>query len=108
MQGESDGNNARDSKAYEQNLTNFIARVRNDLNSKDLLFVAGKIKWPRSKKWKVVNESMDKVTKKDPNVAVVETSDLTAIGPRNAHFNAPSVLKLGERMGEAFLSKMKI
>eukprot|EP01121_Diplochlamys_sp_Union-15-3_P021058 TRINITY_DN8411_c0_g1_i1.p1 TRINITY_DN8411_c0_g1~~TRINITY_DN8411_c0_g1_i1.p1 ORF type:complete len:246 (-),score=52.32 TRINITY_DN8411_c0_g1_i1:47-748(-) len=103
MQGESDGNNATRSKAYEPNLKLLIQKVREDLSTPELIFVVGKIKWPKAKKMSVVNQSIANVAKNVSNVRVVETADLAAIGGGNHHFNAESLYKLGERMAESYL-----
>jgi hypothetical protein len=105
MQGETDGADARAASAYAQNLRTFIRRLRADLKTDALPFVLGRIGPPTPRghaHQELVRTAQAEVGAATPHVAWVDTDDL----PRDTdgvHLLAPGVLRLGERMAEAWL-----
>ena len=100
MQGESD----TDGPAYLTNLTNFIARVRQDFGSPNLPFIIGQLgaMWTGN----AISQAQAAVaTPGRPSYVhdtrLVSTADLPVIFD-NMHFNTEGVQKLGDRYAAAY------
>ena len=106
MQGESDGTNAYWANAYQTNLTNLIADLRNDENKPDLPFVAGMIHL--SPDWifgDVVRHAETVVAHKDATVGIFETQDLS-LGDDSAHYQTAAMVEVGKRSARIMLQLM--
>ncbi len=100
MQGESDAQLAGSADAYEQNLRNFLSRVKNDLNCAELKIVLGRIS--SSTAWTFRNKvrsAQEKIADEDENIALIDTDDL----PRwdLYHYNTEGQITLGSRFATA-------
>ncbi|MDZ7615630.1 MAG: sialate O-acetylesterase [Patescibacteria group bacterium] len=102
MQGESDGLNAAYAAAYEDNLRQFIASIRDDLGEDNLPFVLAQISeataWThgdvvRAAQWDVGNSMF--------NTRVFSTADLPLY---SNHYNAAGQMELGSRFATAMLT----
>jgi hypothetical protein len=100
MQGESDS----DGPLYRANLTNFIARVRQDFGNPNLPFIIGQLgaMWTGNA---VAQAQAAVATPGRPayvhDTRLVATADLPVIFD-NMHFNAAGVQKLGDRYAAAY------
>ena len=92
-QGESD----RNSKAYAENLTAFIAQLRADLKQPDLPFVIGEV-FDNGKR-DVVRNAQRSVADAVPGTAFVSSAGLETF--EGTHFTSASVLAFGERFAAA-------
>lgn len=107
MQGEGDALDKRFARTYEQNLKEFFKCLREKFGPCPI--VTGFIKWPANFRQEV-NLAIENVAKNDDQIFTVDTSDLTPIAftydPQhyNPHFDAKSLLTLGERMADAYLN----
>lgn len=100
MQGESD----TDGPAYQANLTNFIARVRQDFGNPNLPFIIGQLgaMWTGN----AISQAQAAVATPGRSTYVhdtrlVTTADLPVIFD-NMHFNTVGVQKLGDRYAAAY------
>jgi len=103
MQGESDATDLTMANNYADNLRNFIARVREDVNAPDMPFAMGKIDctWHCSYR-DIVRQAQQEVADESDLVHIVETVDL----PQNydyLHFDASGMRTLGLRLAQRFL-----
>jgi hypothetical protein len=104
MQGEGDSTDRKAAEAYEENLANFLTQVRKDLEAPEMPVVVGLIS--EAKKWtfaEIVREGQMNVAKKLPNVATVETNDLT-FNADGIHYDAAGLVTLGERFAKESLA----
>jgi hypothetical protein len=107
MQGESDGTNAYWATAYQTNLTNLIADLRNDEKKPELPFVAGMVHL--SPDWifaDVVRHAETIVAYKDSTVGIFETQDLP-LGGDSAHYQTAAMVEVGKRSAQTMLQLMK-
>ncbi|MBN2128998.1 MAG: sialate O-acetylesterase [Sedimentisphaerales bacterium] len=108
-QGESDSN-PQDGPLYAQRLTDLIANLRRDLQSPDLLFVAGTPAdafIARKPETALVTDAIKTVAKADENVFWVSARGLKCKSDQ-VHFNAEAARELGRRYAEAVLKKKNI
>lgn len=91
-QGESNHNDS----VYAGKLERLIAGLRKDLGQPDLPFIAGHISGNN-----VINDQMDALAKRLPNMAVVPVDGLTLFD--GVHYNRDSLITLGRRYAEAYI-----
>ena len=96
-QGESD-NNPQSAALYMSKLQALIQRLRKDLDSPDLPFVAGEIGY--FGKGTLINTVIDRLPATVPHTAVVSAEGLTDKGDKT-HFDTRSARELGKRYGQA-------
>lgn len=96
-QGESDHKNEK----YLYALEIFINDLREELEEKDIPFIAGEIK----QDVKLINDQLNKLPSKVKNTAVVSSKDLKTYD--QWHFDNASVKTLGERYAEAMIKLQK-
>jgi hypothetical protein len=96
-QGESD-NNPQSAAVYMNKLQALILRLRKDLDSPDLPFVAGEIGY--FGKGVLINAIIDRLPGTVPHTAVVSAEGLTDKGDKT-HFDTRSARELGKRYGQA-------
>ncbi len=105
MQGESDAITESYALDYEDNLTVFIDRVRQDVETPDMPLALGLIDCRAHCPYRdTVRAAQQAVADADPLVYAVETEDL----PQNAdalHFDASGMRTLGERLAAALLGE---
>jgi hypothetical protein len=98
MQGESDACWDVWADAYESNLTHFIARVREDVRTPTMPFVAGLIDCVELCGWReTVREATLNVADADANVYTVETEDLGTYPYDGWHYQGTGMRVLGYR-----------
>jgi len=105
MQGESDAyvphSTLSYAEAYEQNLTDFIESVRDDLGVSDIPFVIGQISDEPIWTWgDIVRQSQVNVNQNVPNTALITTDDL-GIQPDGMHYDSAGMATLGSRFANA-------
>jgi iduronate 2-sulfatase len=101
-QGESDA--GMPAGKYEEALTAFIAKVRDDLGNKNLPFVIGQV-FDNSTRAGIVNDQ--KATAKAvANVGFVDADGLETFD-KGTHFDAASQIKLGKRLADEMIRLMK-
>jgi hypothetical protein len=108
-QGESDSN-PEDGPLYAQRLADLISRLRRDLQSPNLLFVAGTPAdafIARRPEAALVIDAIETVARADENVYWVSARGLECKADR-VHFNADAARELGRRYAEAVLKKRNI
>ncbi len=102
VQGENDAVNLGASERYKDNLTAFVAQIRQDLDSPQLPFVVALVapseSWPHHP---LVRQAQRDVASADPNVVTVESEDLPVLSGDPLHYNARGLQTLGERTAEA-------
>ncbi len=104
MQGESDALNEDAANAYQENLTNFIARLRADVDVADLPFVFGRIQpFLPSPGVEAVRLAQLAVDLGVPDTWMINTDDLP-VAEDLLHFSAAGELIFGDRMAEAYLT----
>ena len=115
-QGEKDGGNPGHSARYEQNLVNFIKRLRKDFNAPNAKFVLATMGEAVKGSGDKVMEgqlAVDGTTGKYPefkgNVATVYTNPMAQGGSGNGHYggNAEVYMDVGEAMGKAMAELLK-
>ena len=102
-QGEADTTGTEEqARAYADHLKLLIGRVRKDLETPDLPFVAVRVnpKLERHKHREIVREAIVRVTEADAHAAWVDVDDLTM--PDNLHLDAAGQLEAGRRLAEAY------
>ncbi|HEY4061043.1 MAG TPA: sialate O-acetylesterase [Puia sp.] len=102
-QGESD-NNPQSAAIYMSKLQALILRLRKDLDSPDLPFVAGEIGY--FGKGTPINAVIDLLPRTVPHTAVVSAEGLTDKGDKT-HFDTRSARELGKRYGQAMKKLQK-
>jgi hypothetical protein len=101
MQGESDATYGEWANAYEDNLTAFVARVREDVKTPAMPFAMGRIDCSiHCAHRDTVRAAQDAVAATVAGVSVVETEDLPQIAD-SLHFDASGMRTLGERLAGA-------
>lgn len=100
MQGESDATYEPWADAYEENLTHFIARVREDVVEPKLPVVMGRIDCSVHCPYRdTVRAAQDAVAAADLAVGIVETADLPQVADA-LHFDGSGMRTLGERFAD--------
>ena len=99
MQGESDALNHDYAVAYENNLKNFIAEVRDDFNTPDMPFVLGRITtyFGSYADNAVVRNAQLAVAGNLKNVSWFNTDDLSWVGAYAGHYGTEGQIILGQR-----------
>jgi len=108
-QGESDSN-PQDGPLYAQRLTDLISNLRRDLQSANLLFVAGTPAdafIARKPDAALVIDATKAVARADENVYWVSARGLACKADR-VHFNADAARELGRRYAEAVIRRKNI
>lgn len=104
-QGEGDTTRRDWAEAYEENLQRLFAATRADLDCASLpvlLVLTGDGKAnPAMVEAEIVRRAQRNVALADPQVTLVDADDLTLLD--HVHYDAPSQLKLGHRLAEAYL-----
>jgi hypothetical protein len=101
-QGESD--NLLPDGEYEGLLTQFIARVRNDLHNPNLLFVIGEVNDNSTRD--AVRAAQRAVARAIPNTVFVSAGGLETMDRSRTHFTAAAQIELGRRMADAVLKHL--
>lgn len=107
-QGENDSSKEETAKTYEERLTKMINDIRAELLSPDLPFVAGQIgeflyhrKDPSKSPYaKTINDALENIAARVPNVACVKSTGLKDTGDE-VHFDSASQREFGKRYAEA-------
>ena len=103
-QGEGDSSEEL-APVYEQNLTGFIAAIRQDLGAPDVPFVAGQLgelfmeEHPFAR---VVNDALTRLPQNVSNTTCVDVKGFS-VKEDNVHFNSASAREFGRRYAEAML-----
>ena len=107
VQGEADSTSAATGALYEQNITRFVARVREQFNVPDLPFVCARVLPYQVRPGSVaVRQALDDIDQDSgssaalPHVFTVHTEGL-GIHTDNAHFNTPGQLGLGALLAQS-------
>jgi len=113
MQGERDSVSQSMATAYEANLSAFIARVRQDLESPTLPFLIAEI-CPRiihvdtdryqHPHRETVRQAQKEVADRDPRAPLIRTDDLPQSD--NLHFDTAGQIRLGRRFARACVNMM--
>ena len=114
VQGERDANNREDGERYEERLREFFALVRTTLHAPDLPLIVAR-STPRSRPQRIaieaVRNAQEKIVGATARAVLVDTDDLTVFeepAPDGSivavHFDAPSLVKLGQRLAAATLT----
>ena len=104
MQGESDAYQQGFSQAYQANMTRFIERVRQDVQTPEMPFAMGQIDCVNCPYRDTVRSAQSEVAAASDTVFMVPTDDL----PQNLdslHFDASGQRTLGRRLADAILGK---
>lgn len=96
MQGESDSDTLGHANAYQQNLTNFIQRLRSDLGQPNLPVVLGQINNAFTYTW-AVRQAQATVARTVPYVSLAKTDDLQRATGEPIHFSSQGTVDLGTR-----------
>jgi hypothetical protein len=103
LQGEFDGMDQNDAKAYETNLTNLIKDIRTKTGVADLPVILEEIKPTSSWKYAAQIIAADEACKqKLKNVDTMNTKNL-ALSSDNVHYNAASQIKIGTISAQRWL-----
>ena len=105
-QGESDSKPEL-AKIYETKLHELIARLRKELNAKDVPFIAGQMGQFPERPWNDARRQVDAAHRalpaKIPHCAFVDSNDLTHRGDQT-HFDAASYREFGRRYAAAYFT----
>ena len=108
-QGEADSTRREWAEAYGENLAALFTRVRADLLSPGLpalVVLTGDGRQDASMTFAgIVRDSQRAVTSRDPRAALVAGDDFPLLD--HVHYDAPSQLKLGERLAEVYLDRFQ-
>eukprot|EP01129_Flabellula_baltica_P016009 TRINITY_DN8349_c0_g1_i1.p1 TRINITY_DN8349_c0_g1~~TRINITY_DN8349_c0_g1_i1.p1 ORF type:complete len:250 (+),score=49.33 TRINITY_DN8349_c0_g1_i1:97-846(+) len=102
LQGESDTSSSKTANKYKNNLENFIRTVREDFESPDMLFIAGKIRWPTGKYEDTVNAAIEEVLTSDPKGDWI-SNDQYQLAEDN-HLTAQDMQLCGQLFGEKYIN----
>ena len=104
IQGEADAANNAYSSAYYGNLKHFINSVRHDFNIPKLPFIISRLpSFQITPYLNRVRQAQVSICDSLANTYWLDTDNLINCGD-NVHFNSASVLKLGARLAELFIS----
>jgi hypothetical protein len=106
-QGEGDSGDPERAGTYGARFAGMIARLRDDLEAKDVPVIAGELgeflkDRPGIPHFTTINQALREAGNVISNYACVSAAGLSDIGD-HLHFNAPSQRIFGERYAEAFL-----
>lgn len=101
MQGESDTDSSSFANAYQNNLTNFIARVRQDLGHPNLPFIIGQIN-NAGAFTNTVRTAQANVASSVHHTILATTDDLQRVGSDPIHFSTAGTYDLGIRFGNSW------
>jgi hypothetical protein len=106
-QGENDAN-SRDISKYEIKLSSLFEVFRTFIGNINLPILVGELGSYSSnnENWKLINEKINEVAKKDSTIHVVSTFDLKDNGDK-VHFNSEGQRMMGERMAAKFVSTLQ-
>ncbi len=106
-QGENDANSRGISK-YEMRLSSLFEVFRTFIGNMNLPIMVGELGSysPNNENWKLINEKINEVAKKDSTIHVVSTSDLKDNGDK-VHFNSEGQRMMGERIAVAFMTTLE-
>lgn len=104
-QGESDSNPGQ-AEVYEQRLHALVGRLRKELNTPKVPFIAGQLGQFAERPWndakKLIDAAHQNLPGKTPHTAFVKSTNLQHNGDQ-VHFDAASYRKLGRRFAKAYL-----
>lgn len=108
MQGERDSKIPEIGKVYQTNLSNFIAKIREDLNTPNLPFIIGKVNPPQDRYPAMmdVREAQTSLSTTNPNVYLIETDDIEK-WTDDLHYSTDGSLELGNRFGRKIVELFK-
>lgn len=106
-QGENDANPIGISK-YQIKLSSLFKVFRTIIGNKNLPILIGELGSYSSENenWRLINEKINEVAKKDSITYLISTFDLKDKGDK-VHFNSEGQRKMGERMASKFMSTLK-
>jgi hypothetical protein len=108
MQGENDAISAVDANAYQQNLIDFIAKVRTDFNKPELPFIFGQINVSDNVNYTanshIVRAAQQYVASNVANVYMVDTHPLSRVTGDFVHLSTQGTLDLGTAWGNLYLT----
>lgn len=106
-QGESDAT-PMDVSNYDVKLSSLFELFRTKIGNRNLPILIGELGSYSSEHvtWNLINKKIKVVEQKDSHIYIISTLDLKDNGD-GVHFNSASQRKMGERMANTFLSKLK-
>lgn len=104
-QGESDANK-KDIPYYTERLSALFTRFRSAIGNDNLPILLGELgSFSKDKEhFRLINKAINDYSLRDPNTAVISTSDLKDKGD-SLHFNSKSQRVMGRRFAEMYLKK---
>lgn len=104
MQGESDGMEYTFAYNYENNLNNFISRIRSDIRAKNTPFIIGELSLQQSviPYLSEIRNSQLNVSISNRNVILLDTDSLT-IQSDNLHFDEQGYIDLGNNFAKTII-----
>jgi hypothetical protein len=103
MQGESDATDETMARAYRDNLSDFIQRIRTVVETPDLPFALGLIApFPKAAYYEEVVTAQQAAARVVPNVIAFPTDDLPKLDDA-LHYDTQGALQLGSRFAEHLL-----
>lgn len=103
MQGEGDATNLTKTQYYGKNLENLINDIRSEFQTDDMPFVVGEIRSLIPSFRDDLRAIQAAIAKEIPNVHFVSTMDLSVGLLDWWHFDAPSMLSLGQRFASVLI-----
>jgi hypothetical protein len=105
-QGESDAHQDK-LPDYQSKLEKLIQKFRTDIGDENLTILVGELgeytdSEGRRNNWKVLNNILKKIEKKDKNVFIISSKNLKS-NPDKIHFNSESQRELGRRYAKKFI-----
>jgi hypothetical protein len=108
-QGESDSQPGK-ADVYEQKLHELIARLRKDLGTPEVPFIAGQLGQFEGRPWsdakRLVDAALRELPQSVPHAAFVSSDGLTHKGDQ-VHFDAKSCREFGQRYARAYLDVVR-
>jgi hypothetical protein len=99
---------AVDANAYQQNLIDFIAKVRTDLNKPELPFIFGQINISDNVNYTanshIVRAAQQYIANNVANVYMVDTHPLSRVAGDFVHLSTQGTLDLGSAWGNLYLT----
>lgn len=102
LQGEAEAGEEAAANAYLQVLQDFKRLVRRDFRNPSMVWVIGRISWPKAGYQELVRTAQRAVVQNDLRAIWVDADDLPRNSAQDDHFNADGQLELGRRMGLAY------
>lgn len=108
MQGERDSKIPKMGEVYQKNLSNFINKIRQDLNAPNLPFIIGKVNPPQDRYPAMMNvrEAQTTLSNTDPNVYLIDIDDVEK-WTDDLHYSTDGSLELGKRFGRKIVELFK-